>query len=667
MSSALLFQKGSIGSLELPHRILMGSMHLGIEGDAHQLNQLKAFYSERAKGGAALMITGGVAVLPAGGGDHMFCLTDQNHRDQLKELVQAVHHAGGKMALQLQHNGRYAKSTETGLSPVAPSPIMSRITKETPRELSITEIEAIREAFIEGAHFAKQAGFDAVELMGSEGYLLNQFLSPLTNQRSDPYGGSFEKRMRLPLEIISGIRQSIGKDYPVIYRLSGDDFMEGSTTRDETLLFAQRLVAEGVDALNVGVGWHESRIPTVAASVPPAAFAHIVSAIRQAVDVPVIGANRIHTPETAEAVLKQEQMDFIAPARPWLADEGFANKLQSGDPAGLNLCISCNQACLDHTLGHPLKPVGCLVNPKTGHEWAWQNRKKSTAALNIAVVGGGVAGLATAKAAAEDGHRVTLFEAKERLGGHFYLASQIPSKDKFRNTIRFYQTALERLNVTIQLSTQPSAEALKTYDKVFLATGVVPFIPEQLKGTQLSHVTTYSDVLSGKVPFGKKIVIIGGGGIGSDLAHFIASTNEVPKGIQGFFEDYGTKVEAPASVELSIISRSPRVAKGVGPTTRWVLLSELKRLGVKLYKGFECLEITKAGVWIANEEERHCIEADQVILCTGQVANRELYELIKDDVPTELVGGSYDASELNAAKAIHQGYHLIFDNEAINI
>ena len=660
---SLLFQKGKIGSLELQHRILMGAMHLGIEGDAHQLNQLKAFYSERAKGGAALIITGGVAVLPAGGGDHMFCLTNQNHREQLKELVQTVHRAGGKIALQLQHNGRYAKSTETGLSPVAPSPIMSRISKELPQELSLTDITTIKDAFIDGTQFAQQAGFDAVELMGSEGYLLNQFLSPLTNQRSDLYGGNFDNRTRLPLDIVSGIRQHVSLDYPIIYRMSGDDFMEGSTTREETLLFAQFLVDKGVDALNVGVGWHESRIPTVAASVPPAAFAHIVSAVKQMVDVPVIGSNRIHTPEIAETVLQQEQMDFIAPARPWLADEAFANKLQSGDRTSLNLCVSCNQACLDHTLGHPLKPVGCLVNPKTGHEWNWQNRTKSSRSLNIAVVGGGVAGLATAKAAAEDGHHVTLFEAQEKLGGHFYLASQIPSKDKFQHTIRFYQNALEHLNVIIRLSTQPSVEELKNYDKVFVATGVVPAIPQQLTGTHLTHVTNYSDVLSGKVPFGKKIVIIGGGGIGSDLAHFIASSNAVPKDIQGFFESYETKVKAPDSIELSIISRSQKVAKGVGPTTRWVLLSELKRLGVKLYKGYECLEIVETGVWVTNGEERHYIEADQVILCTGQTANRELYDLIKKDVPTELVGGSYDASNLNAAQAIHQGYQLIYANE----
>jgi len=664
---SLLFQKGKIGSLKLKHRILMGAMHLGIEGDAHQLNQLKAFYSERAKGGAALIITGGVAVLPAGSGDHMFCLTNQNHREQLKELAQTVHRAGGKIALQLQHNGRYAKSMETGLSPVAPSPIMSRISKETPQELSTTDITTIQDAFIDGTQFAEQAGFDAVELMGSEGYLLNQFLSSLTNQRSDLYGGNFENRMRLPLNIVSGIRQHIGPNYPVIYRISGDDFMEGSTTREQTLLFAQLLVEKGIDALNVGVGWHESRIPTVAASVPPAAFSHIVSAIKHAVDVPVIGSNRIHTPEIAETVLQQEQMDFIAPARPWLADEAFANKLQAGEHTSLNLCVSCNQACLDHTLGHPLKPVGCLVNPKTGHEWDWQNRKKSSTSLTIAIVGGGVAGLATAKAAAEDGHRVTLFEAKEKLGGHFYLASQIPSKNTFKHTIRFYQTALERLNVTIYLSTQPSVEELKNYDKVFLATGVVPSIPQQLKGTRLTHVTNYSDVLSGKVPFGKKIVIIGGGGIGSDLAHFIASSNTVPKSIQGFFESYKTKVEAPAPIELSIISRSPKVAKGVGPTTRWVLLSELRRLGVKLYKGYECLEITETGVWITNEEERQYIEADQVILCTGQTANRELYDLIKEDVPTELVGSSYDATNLNAAQAIRQGYQLVYANEITDI
>ncbi|RYM04959.1 FAD-dependent oxidoreductase [Sporolactobacillus sp. THM7-7] len=663
MNRSVLFQKGAIGSLTLEHRILMGSMHLGIEGDRDQLEQLKAFYAGRAKGGAALIITGGAAVLPEGGGDHMFCLTDTDHRDQLREVAEAVHQAGGKIALQLQHNGRYARSAETGRLPVAPSPIVSRVTKETPAALSIEGIRKVRDAFIEGASIAKTVGFDAVEIMGSEGYLLNQFLSPLTNQRTDTYGGDVHKRMRLALEIVSGIRNRMGKDFPIIYRLSGDDYMEGSTTHEETILFARKLTDAGADALNVGVGWHESRIPTVAAVVPDAAFAPVVSEIREAVRIPVIGANRIHTPEVAETVLKKKQMDFVAPARPWLADASFALKTKKGDLAGLNLCISCNQACLDHTLGHPPLPVGCLVNPWTGNESKWGRIMKKTAVSDpsrIAVVGGGVAGLAAAKAAAERGDRVTLFEARPQLGGHFLLASQIPGKSTFRETIRFYQTSLERLHVTIYLSTKPSISELKKYDQVIVATGVRPYVPKALKGTDLPHVMTYSDFLSGERVSGRRIVIVGGGGIGCDIAHCLAASNEVPAPVKNFFSDYGFRAGRPHRTEVTVISRSPRAAKGVGPTTRWVLLSELRRLGVHLLKGFECQEITKDGVWIGQDGERQFIEADQVILCTGQTANRKLYDALKGQVPTEIVGGSADAGDLNAARAIHQAYHLVY-------
>ncbi|GGH78100.1 2,4-dienoyl-CoA reductase (NADPH2) [Pullulanibacillus pueri] len=662
MTHTRLFEKGKIGSLELSHRILMGSMHLGIEGDREQLNQVKAFYVERAKGEAALMITGGVAVLPEGSGDHMYCLTDDDHRHQLQDIVEAVHQAGGKIALQLQHNGRYAKSSETGLAPVAPSAIMSRITKETPKALTLEGIQEIKAAFIDGAVFAQSVGFDAVELMGSEGYLLNQFLSPLTNQRTDQYGGSFQNRMTLPLDIISGIREQVGQGFPVIYRMSGEDYMEGSTTREETQFFAKKLVEKGVDALNVGVGWHESKIPTVAASVPDAAFAHVVSAIRDAVDVPVIGANRIHTPDVAEEVLKQGQMDFVAPARPWLADAEFAKKAKAGDHAGLNLCISCNQQCLDHTLGHPPLPVGCLVNPKTGHEWEWSLEEKSHEVENVAVVGGGVAGLAVAKASAEQGNNVTVFEAKDHLGGHFYLASQIPSKSKFRETIRFYKTSLERLQVKINLATQPTIDELKNYDRVYLATGVVPYVPEQIKGVHLPHVVTYSDILTGKVALGKNIAIVGGGGIGSDVAHLIAQRNEVPGAVKHFFADYHIELDSSQRVNVTVVSRSVKAAKGIGPTTRWVLLSELRRLGVDLLKGYECKEITPEGLWVESQEDRQFIEADQVILCTGQIANAPLYQAIKDHVPTQLVGGSDDASELNAAKAIQQAYRLVYDH-----
>ncbi|AJY76941.1 FAD-dependent oxidoreductase [Paenibacillus beijingensis] len=656
MGESLLFRPGRIGSLDLNHRILMGAMHLGIEGQRDSLPQLKAFYEERVRGGAAMIISGNVAVLPEGGGHGMFCLTEADHLAQLTELIKAVHNAGGKMALQLTHWGRYAKSSETGRTPWAPSPIASRLTKETPAEMTLADIAKLKKAFAAGATFAASAGFDAIEIMGSEGYLLNQFVSPLTNKRTDGYGQSLDGRMRLCLEIVEEIRKQAGNDPPIIYRISGDDFMEGSTTREETLEFARRLEQSGVDALNVGIGWHESSLPTVGAIVPPGAFAHIAASIRAAVSIPVIGANRIHTPETAEQLLARGDIDFVAPARPWLADPAFAQKIIESDRDGLNLCLSCNQACLDHTLGHPPKPVSCLVNPRAGKEAV--TIPPADKPLAIAVVGGGVAGLQAAKTAAERGHHVTLFEADNRLGGQFRLASHIPGKDIFRETIRYFRVSLERLGVTIRLNTSPSMQELNPFDRVIMATGVQPYIPETLEGVDLPHVCTYADILSGTRPLGRQIVIVGGGGIGSDVAHYIVEKMKLQPHVQTFFAERGYGSEHHETVTITLVSRSEKVAKGVGPTSRWVLLAELKRSGVQIVKGYRCTAITSEGVWVENDSEKRFLKADQVVLCTGQRSRTEMAEFMKEQLHADLIGGASDASELNAARAIRQAYEL---------
>jgi len=656
MEQSLLLRPGRIGSLNLNHRILMGAMHLGIEGDRGSLDQLITFYEERVRGGAAMIITGHVAVLPEGCGHAMFCLTEQDHRSQLQELATAMRNAGGKIALQLTHRGRYAKQSETGLTPKAPSPIASRLTKEMPDEMTESDIAKLKEAFAEGAYFAVSSGFDAIEIMGSEGYLLNEFVSPLTNQRTDKYGGDLAGRMRVCLEIVKGIRERVGREFPIIYRMSGDDCMEGSTTREETLEFARSLEQSGVDALNVGIGWHESVIPTVGAIVPPGAFAHIVASIRSEVSVPVIGANRIHTPEIAEQLLARGDMDFVAPARPWLADPAFARKIRESDREGLNHCISCNQACLDHTLGYPQKPVGCLVNPRTGKES--QPFMPADMPLAVAVVGGGVAGLQAAKTAAERGHKITLFEAGERLGGQFLLASHIPGKANFRETLRYFQVSLQRLGVSIRMNTSPTANDLNSFDRVVVATGVRPFIPGSLEGAEFSHVCTYTDILSGARPFGRKIVIVGGGGIGCDVAHYMAETAELRSEVQSFFAKRGYAAEHPVPLSITLVSRSEKVAKGVGPTSRWVLLDELKRKGVNVMKGYCCSSVTEKGVWIENDTDKKFVEADQVVLCTGQRSRTEITELLQDGVHADLVGGVSDAAELNAARAIRQAYEL---------
>jgi 2,4-dienoyl-CoA reductase (NADPH2) len=638
MASSLLLQPGRIGSLALKHRILMGAMHLGLEGDRDALPRLKAFYEKRARGGAALIITGLTAVLPEGGGHRMFCLTEPDHRDQLRELAEAVRLAGGRIALQLAHQGRYARSEETGLAPKAPSAVASRLTKETPEAMSAADIARLIEAFADGAAFAASAGFDAIEIMGSEGYLLNEFVSPLTNLRTDEYGGDLEGRMRVCLEIVEAIRGRVGAGFPLIYRMSGDDLMEGSTTMEETLEFARRLEKSGADALNVGIGWHESTVPTVGAIVPPAAFAPIAGAVRKAVGIPVIGANRIHTPEVAEEALARGDLDFIAPARPWLADPSFASKIAEGDREGLNVCLSCNQACLDHVMGRPPKPVSCLVNPEAGRESEPVPRAEKP--LTVAVVGGGVAGLQAAKTAAERGHKVTLFEASDRLGGQFRLASAIPGKQVFRETVRYYEVALRRLGVAVRLGTRPSASDLAAFDRLVLATGVEPFVPGTLPGSDLPIVCTYAQLLSGERLPGRKIVIVGGGGIGCDVAHYLAETAR---------QD---------GVRITLVSRAERPAKGVGPTTRWVLLGELRRSGVHLLIGYRCVRIAENGVWAERGGERQFVEADQVVLCTGQRSRRDVAEEWPEGRSAEWVGGAAEAAELNAARAIRQAYEL---------
>ncbi len=657
MPNSLLLQPGRIGSLSLDHRIMMGAMHLGIEGEREHLEQLKAFYVERALGGAALIITGGAAVLPEGGSDHMCCLSNEDHRSQLAEIVTAVHGSHGKIALQLFHSGRYARSSETGLPAAAPSPIPSRFTHEPPKEMTLADIAAVKDAFVRGAEIAMESGFDAVEIMGSEGYLLNEFLSPLTNKRTDEYGGDLERRMKLSLDIVAGIRERMGRQYPVIFRMSGDDCMEGSTTREETLEFAARLEECGIDALNIGIGWHESPVPTVANIVPPGGFAYIAAAIRERVHLPVIAANRIHTPEVAEELIAKEFLDFIAPARPWLADPAFAKKVIDDDRCGMNICISCNQSCLDHTLGIPPLPVGCLVNPKAGHEREWQQRKAAAvASRKVAVVGGGVAGLEAAKTAAECGHRVTLFEKDSELGGQFRLASVIPGKQNFLETLRYYKEMLKRLGVTVELNATPGADLLSRFDKVILAVGVKPAVPQKIEGIHLPHVCTYADILQGKVEIGQKVAIIGAGGIGSDIAHYLAQVGGRAGTGNNLHAGDPSRGGQPAKPSVTLISRSERVAKGVGVTTRWVLLSELRRLGVTMVRGRECTSIERDGVWVEGADGRSFIEADQVILCTGQIPQIAWREQLEGKVAFETVGGALDARGINAAGAIRQAY-----------
>lgn len=642
---------------------------MGLEGRRDKLQQLAEFYRARARGMAALIITGGAAVVQEGGADEMFVLTNDDDCRMLAELAAAVHEVGGRIALQLFHSGRYAVSSEIGMQPVAPSAIPSRLTRETPRALTTDEVEATIEAFGEGALRAKELGFDAVEVMGSEGYLLNQFLSPLTNQRDDQYGGDFPRRMRASLDVVQAIRKHAGDDYPVIFRMSGADLMPGSTTMEETLAYAQALERAGVDALNIGIGWHESRVPTVQQVVPRGGFTAIAGKIREAVKVPVIGANRLNVPEVAERAVAEGYLDFVAPARPWLADAEYGKKILAGDRAALNVCIACNQSCLDHTLVQPHLPVSCLVNPQAGQELLWPIAKASTS-RRVAVVGGGPAGLEAAVTAARRGHKVVLFERSASLGGQFRMAGKIPGKYEFYETIRYYTEMLERLEVTVTMQTEPSLEELADFDDVIVATGVVPRIPD-LPGIDLPHVATYAQILQGEVAVGRKIAIIGAGGIGCDVSTYLAESSHATPDAVGYFRSQSLPEPAPLSRDITVLARSDKYGNGIGRSTRWVVKQEMSRLGVRVMTDVQFVQIVPDGVRVEVAGEQKTIEADQVILCAGQEraplfsdadasASDNLSEALAGRARVHIVGGARESRGINAARAIREAFEAAY-------
>jgi len=651
-----LFRPLELGFTTLPNRILMGSMHTGFEARPDGIASLAAFYAERARGGAALIVTGGFSPNDAGNlGPHRAQFSSVDDLQKHKPIPRAVHDAGGRIVLQLLHSGRYGFHERI----VAPSAIKSPINPNAPRELTAAEIEQTLDDFARAAALAREAGYDGVEVMGSEGYLVTQFLALRTNQRRDDWGGPLENRARFATESVRRVRAAAGRDFILVYRISALDLVEGGLAEDEIVQVAKAIERAGADILNTGIGWHEARIPTIAQAVPRGAFAWATRRLKQAVQIPVVASNRINAPEVAEGIVARGDADMVSLARAMLADGEFANKARAGDRAGINICIACNQACLDHYfIG---QPASCVVNPRAGRETKLLMQKASSR-KRIAVVGGGPAGLSCAANAAERGHEVTLFERAAQLGGQFNLAKVIPGKQEFAESIAYYAERLRRAGVTILLSSQPKDSDLSDFDEIVVASGITPRAP-QIAGIDHRKVVSYVDVLSGGAKVGREVAIIGMGGIGFDVALFLLEGgSRAPLESAAFSRHWGIsatgELSTPAAEKtrhrITMLKRSTTpFGHTLGRTTGWVHRAELARNGVKMLKGVEYRRIDDAGVHISVDGKEEVVRADTVIVCAGQEPNRAA-----NGARTHLIGGAKEAGELDAKRAMLEGAEL---------
>jgi len=666
-----------LGFTTLANRVLMGSMHTGLEDGRKHFTAMAAFFAERARGGVGLIVTGGFAPNIEGwakpfAGTLATPAAARRHR----EVTDAVHAEGGKIALQILHTGRY------GYSPlcVAPSRIRSPISPFTPRELSARGVERQIRAFVRCAKLAREAGYDGVEVMGSEGYFINQFLVSHTNQRSDEWGGAYANRMRLPVEIVQRVRDAVGPDFIVIYRLSMLDLIPDGSSWDEAVTLGKAVVQAGATILNTGIGWHEARVPTIATSVPRGAFAWVTKKMRTALraaglTVPLVTSNRINTPEVAEQLLADGCADMVSLARPLLADAQFVAKARAGRAEDINTCIACNQACLDHTFKNRL--ASCLVNPQAGQETVLVLRPAART-RRFAVVGAGPAGLAAATTLAERGHAVDLFEAGAQIGGQFNMARRIPGKEEFGETLRYFGRRIEATGVHLQLNTRASADMLRAgrYDGVILATGVTPRDP-RIPTEPGAPVLSYLDVLLHGATVGERVAIVGAGGIGFDVAEFLVtpSGHSPTLDLQAWLAEWG--VADPARVRGGVVRPQPapparrvtllqrkagKPGKGLGKTTGWIHRAALQMKQVEMIGGVNYERITRDGLFVTYGEARRdgqLIECDTVVLCAGQEPLRELQApLAAAGVPVHLIGGADAAAELDAKRAIDQGTRL---------
>lgn len=666
-----LFEPLDLGFTTIRNRTLMGSMHTGLEEAKNGYEKMATFFGERAAGGVGLIVTGGVAPSRAGWVKPFSGrMTKRAHAEKHKIVTDRVHQNGGKICMQILHAGRY------GYHPlnVGPSAIKSPITPFKPWALSERGIRSTIKDFANSAYWAKEAGYDGVEIMGSEGYLINQFIAAQTNKRTDQWGGSYENRIRLALEIVRATRKAVGPDFIIIFRLSMLDLVPGGSTWEEVVFLAKELEKAGVTIINTGIGWHEARIPTIVTMVPRGGFSWVTKKLKGEVNIPLITTNRINMPDVAEKILSDGDADMVSMARPFLADPELVIKSEQGREDEINTCIACNQACLDHIFQN--KMTSCLVNPRACHETEL-NYTPTTNKKKIAVVGAGPAGLAFSTHAAERGHDVTLFDAATEIGGQFNMAKQIPGKEEFYETIRYFKKQLELTGVNVQLNTKVSVDDLKSgYDEVILATGIQPRTPG-IPGIDHPKVLSYIDVLKHKKPVGKKVAIIGAGGIGFDVAEYLSHSgestalntlaflkewgvdpnNEVRGGIEGIKAEIG---QSPR--EIFMLQRTEgKMGANLGKTSGWIHRTTLKKKQVKMMTGATYEKIDDEGLHITLNQgkEQAIIEADNVIICAGQVSDKTLFEPLQAaGVKVTLIGGADVASELDAKRAINQASRL---------